>query len=115
VSLDPTDQPIILAGRVHAPAAGDDQGVEGPRVPRQRPRRETKSGGRHRLGPIRDHHRLVRRRPLRRPHQIVGGGEHLERAGHVEQLHPVEGQDLDTAGLWRKTRGLWHFRHILTG
>ena len=45
--------------------------------------------------------------------QIVGGGEHLQRPGDVEQLDVREGQHLDAARLWRKTRGLWHVRQMV--
>ena len=46
---------------------------------------------------------------------LVGGGEDLERPGHVEELHRREGQHLDGARrVWRETRALWHFGQILT-
>jgi hypothetical protein len=45
--------------------------------------------------------------------EIVRGREDLQRSGNIEQLHVLEGQDLNPALLWRKTRALWHFRQIL--
>jgi hypothetical protein len=47
---------------------------------------------------------------------IVGGGEHLERARDIEQLHRREGEHLDDADrIWREARGLWHFRQSMRG
>jgi len=98
---------------MHAPAAGDDQRVQGKARLGERLGREPKPGGGHGERPIRHHHRLIRAGATGSARQIVGGGEDLERAGNVEELHIPEGQDLDPAWLWRKTRGLWHFRQIL--
>jgi hypothetical protein len=49
----------------------------------------------------------------RRAGEIVGAGEDLKRAGDVEKLDTLEGQDLDPARAWRETRVLWHSRQTL--
>src|SRR5262249_22188914 len=54
--------------------------------------------------------------------EIIGGREHLNRPGDVEQLHRREGEHLDRPDrtwvpdrAWRGTRWLWHFRQTMPG
>ena len=48
--------------------------------------------------------------------EIVGGGEDLERAGDVKQLHPVEGEDFNPPWpIWRNSRAICHFRQSIIG
>ena len=48
--------------------------------------------------------------------KIIGGGEDLQWAGDVKQLHPVEGENFDAARVvWRNSRAFCHFRQTITG
>ena len=42
--------------------------------------------------------------------EVVGRGEDLQRAGHVEQLHSGEDEHLDRARRrgWRERKAVWH-------
>ncbi len=105
----PGHQGRIVAGRQDAGAARDHQGVQRRVEIRQRigHQPQARRGGEPEVAG-RDHPRRVGRAYRA---ALVGGGEDLERPGHVEELHRREGQHLHgTRALWRETRDLWHVR-----
>ncbi len=94
-------QPIegaIAAGGMNAAAAGDDQRVQSnarlqAAVRSSKPRPADDNG----QSPSATTTGSYGRGTAGRARQIVGGGEHLQRSGDVEQLDVREGQDLDPA------------------
>ena len=111
----PAEQGVVCAGGVDAEAAGDDQRVHGGPRRRQRRDREAEAGRSSDVRRLaRDDGERVRggRATMRR--KVVGAGERLQRAGHVEQLCALKGEDFDAARMvWRKVWDLCHFRQTI--
>ena len=48
--------------------------------------------------------------------EVIGGGEDLQRAGDIEQLRHVEGENLDPPwAFWRNLLVICHFRQTIIG
>src|SRR5262249_22373960 len=110
---DPAGQTGVLAGRLEPATPGHHQRVErsaglGKRL---RNNAEPARGGYQRL--LGHHGQLVRTRLPGGAGELVGAGEDLQGASHVEKLNVLECQNLDPADAWRKTRGLWHLRQSM--
>lgn len=109
----PSDQFGIAGRRIDAGTAGHDQGVDRlarGRRRRQRLRREGETGGAgDGAAALGDDAQPVGRRAAEPRDVLIGGGEDLERPGHVEHLHAGEGEHLhDPRPIWRDTRVIWH-------
>ena len=111
--LDPADEFSVLAGRIDAGAAGDDQRVQGHARGGEFAGRETQAGRCRHQRSVGHHDGIVGARTPACENEIVGRGEDLERPGDVEQLDSGEGQDLHPERRWRETRALWHVRQMM--
>jgi hypothetical protein len=63
---------------------------------------------------LRDDSEHVGLRSPRIADDLIGGGEHLNRARDIEQLHRRVSEHVDDAArTWREGRGFWHFRQTM--
>ncbi len=113
----PVDQRRIRGGGLGALATSDQKRVQRLSDRRKRPRCERQPGrGGNTLAASRHDPEDVGPGPSRPGNEIIGGGEHLDRARDVEQLHLRIGEHVDDADrVWRKTRVFWHFRQTMLG
>ena len=112
--LDPADQLPVLAGRIDAGAAGDDQRVQGPARRGEFAGREAQAGRCRHQRSVGHHDRIVGARPPRCekrdrwPRRRPGAARRRRAAGHRGRPGARSG-----AAAWRETRALWHVRHML--
>ena len=113
----PVHQRRIRGGGLGAFAAGDQKGIQQLSDRRERPRCERQPGRcGNALAALRHDPEHIGPRPSRPGNEIVGGGEHLDRARDVQQLHRRIREHVDdTDRVWRRTRGFWHFRQTMLG
>ena len=84
----PIDQHRVLGRRLGPLAAGDEQGIQRLAALRERTCGKRHAGrGRNAFAALRHDPEQVGPRAARAGDDIVGGGEHLNRPGDIEQLH----------------------------
>ena len=107
----PIDQRRICSGRLHALPTGDEQSIQRLAALAERTRRQRDPcRGHDALIALRHELEPVGRRTSSVGDEIVGGGEHLNRPGDIEQLHRRKGEHFDGPDrLWRETMGTLAF------